>query len=530
MTIGLKELGADLYLKNAFRVLGLPSNASFKTIRRRARDLISLIEIGDEEAIRAETVGGISAIPDEPHIREIAGRLEDPARRILEELFWFRFEDMEESEFRFLLSEQSAPIVEAVNRWQEDEDLGSEMEMHKASHNLAVFYHLVALEFESHLERESKSKKADNTALARLREAAKSAWNLALVRWLHLSNAEPMWSWLGERMDAVGKKRISQDDVADVREEFTSAILSITGKLMLKAVEQCRWDDAKRLRHILSDAGFPTSLVGAMLSRVSEPNKNRIQARIEIFEGKVEADHRGAGKLAATLVHEIGSELSVLDTLLGQEDKALSDLHDTFAEAVNRAQVAYTDETDDDALGVRLLESTIPHARSDRLKKLMRRNLDTIGCFFCDKQPRRPKSRGRALEVNLFKITEVNTGTGQTSYQARTIGVPCCDRCNRNLNRARQHFGVQESVADGWNVGAEPSDSAVQDFIARNRPRQASELPSSSGNPSRQSAGGSREKVPCTKCGWNFPREAFERSGGHCWYCVRGLVNPNRTR
>src|SRR5688572_27031454 len=77
-----------VYRNNAFRITGLPVDASTRDIKRRIDDLRAAEEMGGgaDEHSHAFALDPIPSLED---IREAARRLQDPERRLIEEFFWF---------------------------------------------------------------------------------------------------------------------------------------------------------------------------------------------------------------------------------------------------------------------------------------------------------------------------------------------------------------------------------------------------------------------------------------------------------
>jgi len=77
-----------LYRQNAFRITGLPVDASTRDLKRRVDDLKHAEEIGDAAAEHAHAFA-LNPLPSIAHIRDAAQRLQDPERRLVDEFFWF---------------------------------------------------------------------------------------------------------------------------------------------------------------------------------------------------------------------------------------------------------------------------------------------------------------------------------------------------------------------------------------------------------------------------------------------------------
>ena len=132
----VSTLSLDTYRKNAFRLLGLPSTARIKQIKRRTSMMVSQMDGGDAGGLADYVSTGITPLPDEPEIREASHRLEVPEDRLLDEMFWFRSD--EDGAGNDLTR---GGIRDQVLNWLELETLEGEAST-IAAHNLAVFFHL----------------------------------------------------------------------------------------------------------------------------------------------------------------------------------------------------------------------------------------------------------------------------------------------------------------------------------------------------------------------------------------------------
>ena len=77
-----------IYIHNAFRISGLPVDASTRDIKRRMDDLKAAAEMGDlkNELVHAFA---LDPVPSLNQLREAAQGLQDPEHRIIDEFFWF---------------------------------------------------------------------------------------------------------------------------------------------------------------------------------------------------------------------------------------------------------------------------------------------------------------------------------------------------------------------------------------------------------------------------------------------------------
>src|ERR1700693_3155112 len=77
-----------IFRNNAFRITGLPVDATTREIRKQGDKLKMMEELGQGQAMHA-SVFAIRPPPTVYQIRDALRRLEDPETRLVEEFFWF---------------------------------------------------------------------------------------------------------------------------------------------------------------------------------------------------------------------------------------------------------------------------------------------------------------------------------------------------------------------------------------------------------------------------------------------------------
>jgi hypothetical protein len=85
----------DLFRKNAFRITGLPVDATARDIGKHAEKLQLIAELGQDPQLNAAFP--LRPPPTVEDIREAIQRLKDPEKRLIDEFFWFWPESFGES-------------------------------------------------------------------------------------------------------------------------------------------------------------------------------------------------------------------------------------------------------------------------------------------------------------------------------------------------------------------------------------------------------------------------------------------------
>lgn len=133
---------ANLFLDNAYNVLGLDTSASQKDITKRSKEIINLLRI--DENSEYETDLDFAAVErDENAVKEAVQRLSSPTKRIQEYFFWFDIEnDTDEKALKLL---QAKDVDGAIALW-DSEATKETAAGYVAKKNLAVLTSLLLLE------------------------------------------------------------------------------------------------------------------------------------------------------------------------------------------------------------------------------------------------------------------------------------------------------------------------------------------------------------------------------------------------
>ena len=359
----------ELYRHNGFSVLELPADASSREINRRKQ----LVEMA--VANEVPTPHGMARYfpieppPDEYAIRDAVQRLGAPERRLMDEFFWFWPEVQGESRSDDALTLLHQHDYEgASNIWagKENSDGGH----HVSIHNLAVLYHLLAIEW----EKRSLGGQLTEEEAAQI----KLYWTQAFSRWLKLLDDEGFWRRLTARVKEFEDPRLTAGTVRRIRSALPAALLSINAQLAIKALGFGHRNSAERLVSMSQGSGFSKDAVRDGLRQALEPTCERIGAICKAAERAVERDPQYADNACQELFTQAIPLLEALDVLLPAKDPTRELAHDDVAKQALRCQIAYAKQTDDWATSVTLLERAVHLACSLSVSKEITENLETV--------------------------------------------------------------------------------------------------------------------------------------------------------
>ena len=136
----------DLFRKNAFRITGLSVDATAREEARHNDKIKQLAELGKDPHSQ-DAAFPIKPSPGLDEIREAIQKLKDPEKRFLDEFFWFWPEEHGQSKsdpaFQALAKGDSNSAIEIWSAKEKSTTDGS-----VAAHNLALVYHILALDWE----------------------------------------------------------------------------------------------------------------------------------------------------------------------------------------------------------------------------------------------------------------------------------------------------------------------------------------------------------------------------------------------
>lgn len=205
-----------LYRRNAFRLSGLPTQATGRAVRERRQKAVTAVSFGAYQQPDAEWA--LPETPDEVQIRGAFEALSDPPKRIVDELLWF---------------------------WGDDTTCGCPATLH-AQHDAAVRAHAQALD----------GAVTDSPL-----------WTEAAEHWSAVLRRGAFWGHIRHRINALDDPRLTDDAIDTLRDElprtlvrpvFLLAVASDQPRRLLSRATD--WDLGDRVVDDLVDEAIATDL------------------------------------------------------------------------------------------------------------------------------------------------------------------------------------------------------------------------------------------------------------------------------
>ena len=318
--------GHDLFRRNAFRVTGLPTDATERAVRRAREESRNAYYV--PPSVHPDVPLPPSEDPDE--LRAAFEVLRDPVARLVHELLWAQFVD------------GRLPDVQVR----------------------AVSELCLALEGTS----------PDGV----VRDAAtRQRWNDYLNLWPTVLGAESTWELARRRATALDDPRLTTETLDALRRRLPGHLVGVVAGLAARRAAAdpagARW-----WRELARRAGFDNGDVRRAFRSAAQPDLDAVEAACEVARA---ADSEQAGMAAArTLLAAARPRLEKLSGLLGADDDLVVGSYDDVALVVNNCAVRFVNANEGhDAAVSALLREARDLARSPAPRAHIGANLDASG-------------------------------------------------------------------------------------------------------------------------------------------------------
>lgn len=230
----------DSYSGNAFRILGMRSDASGKEAARAADRLLKWIELGEIPQVEDPLPYLGSLRRTREQIKQATKEIEDPRARIRAELFWpspkfsaFEIcnELLKKRRYVAFVQQCEKVIAEGVDVIKCDKNLNTDLDVSLGRHYLAVFYHSAAIT----ASRVSSKTPADGNP--------PTDWDHAFKYWALVIREDRFWRYLADRVRLLNDPRMNETAVHHLRGELPLEILRVNVSRAAASLERGQSDD-----------------------------------------------------------------------------------------------------------------------------------------------------------------------------------------------------------------------------------------------------------------------------------------------
>lgn len=349
-----------VYLRSAFRITGLPTDVSLRDLKRRVDELKHAAELGDIDDDHSHAYA-LTPPPSLDLIQDAAQILQDPERRIVQELYWFwPLEWGAGKTDPALVALGKKNKTAAYNIWKQEATGGAEARKLVSKHNLAVLYHLVVLDGEvANLDKEISEEG--------LKQLDKY-WKASFQYWEELVNVDQFWKLVADRVLSIGDPRLTTEFCLSLRRTLPKALHQINGQLAMLHVEKGRVDRAGKHAEYIADTYKGLDAISDIFDLITKPHQARIRDAVAIAKNVAESQPLKAADAATDLFKTVAKPFVLIEQFLSNKDHRFIDLRDAVADAGLSCYKAFSREQKDWERCRSILDSAKAFAISDDVR------------------------------------------------------------------------------------------------------------------------------------------------------------------
>jgi hypothetical protein len=362
----LEAATPNLFTQNAFRITGLPVDATMREIAKHTEKLKIMHELGQAE-VSNQHAFPLNPPPTLYHIRDAIQHLKDAERRIIDEFFWFW-----PSEFGRGHSDPaiqalaSGDAQAALHQWQSSQSKGQHGAV--ARHNLAVFWHLTALEWEN----KSLNGGVDDGTLRDI----KSYWKQAFQYWDDLLHEDGLWDIVANRIRQIDDPRLTSGFAHRIRATLPQAFDKINGELAISYVDAKKHELARFHVDFMRQKNQGIDDIENTAELVLSPARKQLREQLIAAKRTADEAPATANEAGHSLLHSAQPILELFDLFYGTGRPTRDDIFDEVAATSLTCAIAHQRATSDDNAFVSLLCKAVPLAASEDLRIRIEKNID----------------------------------------------------------------------------------------------------------------------------------------------------------
>ncbi|HVT04953.1 MAG TPA: hypothetical protein VHL58_16440 [Thermoanaerobaculia bacterium] len=366
----LDEATPDIFRVNAFRITGLPVDATTREISKHVDKLKMMEELGHGRSVHTGAFA-LEPPPTVDQIREAIQRLRNPEQRIIDEFFWFWPRQFGES--------KSDPAIIALNAGEPDTALRIWTSLETspavgvmAMHNVAVLRHLLAIEHENQL---CVSPFAPNSEQ---RRDIDRHWREAFKRWELLALDDLLWNTVSARIRQIDDPRLTTEFSKRMRATLPEALDKINAEFAVRFAEQGHGDRAQAHVQFMRETNQGLDDVEKTAQTVLTPATTRLKHLIQRTQQRVEDKPADALIAVRELLDHARGTLSLFELFFGKESDERNELSDEVARVSNLLLVGGHEPTKNDEEYIDALRAVIPFSTSIDLRQRIEKNIVTL--------------------------------------------------------------------------------------------------------------------------------------------------------
>ncbi len=390
---------AKLYQLNAFRLTGLQVSATAREIKRAYQ------EFGMSKSLR-RTWKPKCLIPTvvEPNddLEAAFALISDTEKRLLQDFFWFWPDGLEDSAFASLAVNDSAlALTEWGRRSVGDDPRGI------ATHNLAVFSHLSALE--------AGAPGSNGQGVS-----AVTLWGDSFRHWQAVVTNSRFWDHYIQRIREMNDPRLTPELARSIWTTLPEALLYINAQLAVRAGEKSEFAEAARQRQLMYSSGLGTEHADKALYRALTPLLEHLTLLCQQATSKVESAPEEGAAVVESLRTAKAPLLKTLNCLVGVNDRRRNDAHDEVARTIRGCLIDYVNKTDGWAVALPLFEDCMALAHGEELRGRLAEDIGVVerNLAAVSGQSRRETTAGTSNQSSSRSHNRQATSSAQSTSKA----------------------------------------------------------------------------------------------------------------
>ncbi|EXG82531.1 hypothetical protein [Cryptosporangium arvum] len=374
---GAAELGSalraaspvELYRFNAFRVTGLPVDATPAEVRRSASQLRAAHALGVDAQLPGQVLP-LTPAPSHELVEQALARLRDPISQVVDMFFWFW-----PGNDAATAALAAGDLDGAERAWDAD---GSAA----ASHNLAVLNHLLALD-------------AEHVGKTPPRYGAAARWRETYRHWLAAWRDDAVWVEFADRVMGLRHPGLDATVAATVRDLVPTVVMAGTAAVALRGADR-GWDDERIRVHwrLVHRPGFPDDTRAVVVRAATDQIVERLEVRLEKAEQDLSHHPERADELSERLAEATHPLLVNLELARTADSDAL---HDGVARLLLRCAYTGHQHLGDWERTRTMLRRAQRPARGEMIRTQVREDILAVERML--ENPRRPEARGYTYRV-----------------------------------------------------------------------------------------------------------------------------------
>lgn len=449
--------GPSLYQNNAFRILGIPSSASFLEIQTRFQEIDMRLKLGKKPSYEYDFPWFCEIDRSEESIRDALQRLEEPAKRFYEQLFWFNVLTPVDKEAMFYLTQGDSGT--AFNIWYNAVNTRFEESL-SYFHNLTILGHIGCIIEET--------QKKDSFS-----ESHWKLWKDVIKNWVKIWKMYQFWDSKVSIFTASRDPQFVKAKTNKLRAMLPRLILSVTGELLGEARKENNETYLKEHTNLLLENDFPIVYKKQIIDLILLSDTKYLEAKVDEWSQRIKtvtSENIGAEILRKVCedVHEdirkkasqIISQIVLLD---GRNISSCNIVRDSYCEMMRSLAIAfYKAENAQKSLSInkeayKIAVSLIIKARIEK----------DIEIFEEITERERLLSKGYALDVRIkqgimYYVTKLccccmkpteDTESIPYSFEEHHIGYKNVHRGSMSLpicNGCKKHIGKENRRTTIW--------------------------------------------------------------------------------